>query len=103
MAVLEITGGELDELLASPTGTNAGDLVIVDGLPAAKTGLGVQPWVVVGRDAWAGEGAPLDLVDVVTDDVDPIVATHGEAPLASVVLASVLRGSEVRSITDGLI
>jgi enoyl-CoA hydratase len=119
MRIHRFTATEFATALSTPEAADAlsdpeGSVVVValddrspPGTVPAPFALATLPAVVVGTSA--PDGAPgadaVDLVDVVApegDDLDATVDAVAANPLAATALALVLRGSEARSVAEGL-
>jgi Enoyl-CoA hydratase/isomerase len=117
MRIHRFTATEFATALAAPEAADAlsdpkGSVVVValddrsspDAAPAPLA-LATLPAVVVGTSAF-DTPRRADLVDVVVppegDELDATVDAVGANPLAATALALVLRGSEVRSVVEGL-
>jgi hypothetical protein len=73
-----------------------------DDLPALAEAVASFPCVLVGLGATGGAlGGLCDLV-VAADDLDPVLGQIDAHPLAATTLAVLLRGSQTRSIGEGL-
>lgn len=104
--------GELVELFSvvggdPAAGIDGAPLVVVDagvGAPPAGWSPGSVPVVVVGlADRVDVDPAPYDVL-LASDDplLDPLIAAVARQPIAAAALAVLLRGSELRSVEDGL-
>jgi Enoyl-CoA hydratase/isomerase len=121
MRIHRFTATEFAATLADPEAADAlsdtkGSVVVValdDGPPPdpapATLALATLPAVVVGTSASASASdlpRTADLVDVVVppegDELAAVVDAVAANPLAATALALVLRGSEVRSVSEGL-
>jgi Enoyl-CoA hydratase/isomerase len=121
MRIHRFTATEFAARLADPEAADAlsdtkGSVVVValdDGPPPhdapATLALATLPAVVVGTSASASASdlpRTADLVDVVVppegDELAAMVDAVAASPLAATALALVLRGSEARSVADGL-